>query len=279
MNVSNPLTRLDIDGAYATRGKTLVLQNGRNDNIDVGDASYVRIVGPTEPFSISGICCGTNGKRVRLANITGQDWTVMDSSSYSSVANRIETNTGADIIVRGPVPVLDMIYDSNTSQWLLGTLNANQVIGAVGSLIYAVKTADEEVQNSATLQDDDHLFFNLNAGETWEINGELQADNASNNIDWRIAFDAPSGTNIRIYFTGIQDAGGNAIQGNGLLNALNSAKTVTISSAVSTLLTVRGIIQVGNTSGTLKFRWSQRVANGSKTIVRQYSYLKILRIK
>jgi len=279
LNNSNPVTMLDINGAYATKGKTLTLSNGRNDNIAIGDASFVRIVGPTAAFSISGIADGTNGKRVRIANITGQDWTIMDSSTYSTVGNRIETNTNSDILVRGPVPVLDMIYDSVSNQWLLGTLNANQIIGSIGNIVYCYKTSDESVTSSATIQDDDHLSFTLNQNETWELNGEIQVDNASNNIDIKTAFQMPTGSTMRIYVTGIQDAGGNAIQGNGLLTASNTPKTIQINGGVSTLVSFRGIIQTSSTSGALKFRWSQGVSNTSTTTVRAYSYMKIIRVK
>jgi hypothetical protein len=279
LNTTLPKTRLDINGAYATKQKTLTLSNGRNDNIDIGDASFVRIVGPTTSFSMSGISSGTDGKRVRIANITGQDWTIMDSSTFSSLGNRIETNTNSDIIVRGPVPVLDMIYDSVSSQWLLGTLNANQIIGSIGSIVYVYKTADESVTSSATIQDDDHLSFTLNSNETWELNGEIQVDNASNNIDIKTAFQMPTGSTMRIYVTGIQDAGGNAIQGNGLLTASNTPKTIQINGGVSTLVSFRGIIQTGSTAGALKFRWSQGVSNNSTTTVRAYSYMKIIRVK
>jgi hypothetical protein len=279
VNNANPVTSMDINGGYATKATTLTLSNGRNDNIAIGNSSFVRITGPTSAFSISGIANGTNGKRVRLANMTGQDWTVMDSSSFSSLGNRIETNTNSDIIISGPVPILDMIYDSVSNQWLLGTLNANQVIGAVGSIIYRYKTADESVTSSATIQDDDHLTFNVNAGETWELSGEIQADNSSNNIDIKVAFQLPTGAFMRIYTTGIQDAGGNAIQGNGLLTTSNATKTMQINGGVSTLITFRGIFITGSNAGSVKFRWSQGTSNASTTTVRSYSYMKLIRVK
>ncbi|HEY6171190.1 MAG TPA: hypothetical protein VIX80_02920, partial [Candidatus Kapabacteria bacterium] len=279
INDADPETSLDVNGAYATKSTTLTLSNGRNDNISIGNSSFVRITGPTAPFSVSGIANGSNGKRVRIANLTGQDWTIMDSSSFSTLGNRIETNTNSDIIVSGPVPVLDMIYDSVSNQWLLGTLNANQVIGAIGSIIYKYKTADESVTNSATIQDDDHLSFNVNANETWELSGEIQVDNASNNIDIKVAFQLPTSAFMRIYVTGIQDAGGNAIQGNGLLSASNTSKTIQINGGVSTLTSFRGIFITGSNAGTVKFRWSQGVSNASTTVVRAYSFMKITRVK
>lgn len=279
LNTTTPATRLDIDGAYATRAVTLTLSNGRNDNVAIGDASFVRIVGPTAPFSISGLANGTNGKRLRIANMTGQNWTIMDSSSFSTLGNRIETNTNADIIVKGPVPILDMIFDATGSgQWLLGTLNANQIIGSIGSLVYLSKTADETVTSSATIQDDNHLSFDLNANETWEINGQIQVDNTSNNVDVKVAFQLPTATTMRVYVTGIQDAGGNAIQGSGLMTTSNTAKTILISGGVSTLITFRGILVTSSTAGTVKFRWAQGTSNASGTIVRSNSYMKILRV-
>ena len=279
INNTNPVTSMDINGAYATKQKTLTLSNGRNDNIEIGDASFVRIVGPTAAFSVSGIANGTNGKRVRIANMTGKDWTIMDSSSFSTLGNRIETNTNSDIIVSGPVPILDMIYDSVSNQWLLGTLNANQVIGAVGSIIYKYKTADESVTSSATIQDDDHLSFSVNANETWELSGEIQADNASNNVDIKVAFQLPTSASMRIYTTGIQDAGGNAIQGNGLLSTSNTTKTMQINGGVSTLITFRGIFITGSNAGAVKFRWAQGTSNASTTTVRSFSYMKLIRVK
>ncbi len=279
VNNANPVTSMDINGSYATKSTTLTLSNGRNDNISIGNSSFVRIIGPTAPFSVSGIANGTNGKRVRLANLTGQDWTIMDSSSFSTLGNRIETNTNSDIIISGPVPILDMIYDSVSNQWLLGTLNANQVIGAVGSIIYKYKTADESVTSSATIQDDDHLSFNVNAGETWELSGELQADNVSNNVDIKLAFQLPTNAFMRIYTTGIQDAGGNAIQGNGLISTSNATKTIQINGGVSTLITFRGIFVTASNAGSVKFRWAQGTANTSTTTVRSYSYMKLIRVK
>jgi hypothetical protein len=278
---TDPNYSVDMTGAYGTRATTITCSSAtQNDNVYIGNSSYIRIVGPTGPFTMSGMGQGFDGKRVRVANLTGQDWTILDSSSSSSAGNRFVTGTNSDVTIKGPVSVLDFIYDGPTGQWFLGTLNANQIIGSVGSLTYRYKTADETVTNSAVIQDDDHLWFYVNAGETWEINGEMDASNPANNYDIKCAFEIPTSAAMKIMYTGIQDAGGNAVQGNGQFTASNGTKTVQINGGVHTLITFRGIIRAISNSGYVKFRWAQGTANlVNPTTLHQYSYLKITRIQ
>lgn len=277
---TDPNYSADITGAYGTRASTITLSSSSpNHNVYIGNSSYVRIVGPTGPFTMTGMGQGFDGKRVRVANLTGQDWTIIDSSSSSSAGNRFVTGTNSDVTIKGPVSVLDFIYDGPTSQWFLGTLNANQIIGSVGSLVYRYKTADESVTNSSVIQDDDHLYFYMNAGESWEINGEIDVSNPANNYDIKCAFEIPTSSSMKIMFTGIQDAGGNAIQGNGQFTASNQTKLLKINFGVHTLITFRGIVRAGS-SGYIKFRWAQDVANlTNPTTVHEYSYLKITRVQ
>lgn len=282
VNATDPGVRVDINGGYATRSNTVTLSNGVNNDVPVGDCAFLRILGPTAGFTITGLQAGVDGQRLRIANITGRDMTIADSSSLSALGNRIETNTNSDIIVKGPVPILDMTYDGATAQWLLGTLNANQIIGGIGSIMYVYKTADETVTNSAVLQNDDHLQFSMAAGQTWEIGGELlaydvgYANNA--NFGMNMAFTVPTGSILRIYYTGIQDAGGNAILGNGVLNTSGTAGTVEIKPANNALITFRGIVITGSNAGTVQFKWCQNSANATGTRLTQYSYMRFTRI-
>jgi hypothetical protein len=280
INLTTPGTRVDINGGFATRSRTDTLSTGTNNDIAVGDCSYLRVVGPTGPFTITGMAAGVDGQHVRLANITGNDMTIADSSALSALGNRIETNVNADIIVKGPVPILDMIYDAGTSQWLLGTLNANQVIGTIGSLNYAVKSAAQTISNSVVLTNDNDLSFSLSANQTWELNGEIDATCPANNIDIKVGFTIPAGATMKIMYTGIQDAGGNAIQGNGQLTASGVGKTLSINAANSTLISFRGIIAIGNTAGTVQFKWAQGTASAvNATTVSANSYMKVIRVK
>ncbi|HET9135316.1 MAG TPA: hypothetical protein VFO76_01665, partial [Candidatus Kapabacteria bacterium] len=284
VNATNPGIRVDINGGYATRSKTDTLTTGTNNNLSVGDCAFLRIVGPTGPFTITGLQAGVDGQRLRIANITGYDMTIADSSSLSSAGNRIETNTNSDIVVKGPVPILDMTYDGATSQWLLGTLNANQIIGGIGSILYVYKTSDETVTNSNTLQNDDHLFFSVAAGQTWELNGEIDAKCTSTSPDMDMAFSVPTGSTLKIMYTGIRDANGNAILGNGQFTAsgVNPSapnETVGLDNTKHVLITFRGIVRTGST-GTIQFQWCQHTASNSDPVtVFTDSYMKLIRIQ
>ena len=280
VGLTNPGVIMDLNGGFAAHPNNDTLSNGVNNNIAVGNYSFIRIVGPTAPFTITGMAAGVDGQHVRLCNITGQDMTIADSSTLSSLGNRIETNVNADIIIKGPVPILDMTYDAATSQWLLGTLNANQIIGSVGSIQYATKPANTVRGNTAVVANDPDLFIPMSAYQTWELNGELDFTNAANNIDCKIAFTIPTGATMKIMFTGIQDAGGNAIQGNGQLQASGVSRTLSINAAVSTLITVRGIITTVATSGDVTLKWAQGTANlGNPTTLNSGSYMKIIRVR
>lgn len=287
VGATDPGIRVDINGGYATRSKTVTLTSASpNNNVPVGDCAFLRIIGPTAPFTITGLAAGVDGQRLRIANITGQDMTIADSSSSSTLGNRIETNTNSDIIVKGPVPILDMTYDGATSQWLLGTLNANQIVGGVGSILYAYKTADESIGNNATgatLQDDDHLKFTVSAGQTWELNGEIDVKCTSTNPDMDFAFTVPTGSTLKVMFTGIQDANGNAIMGNGQITASGvrpSNPSMALDNTKHVLISFRGIIRTGSTGGAIQFQWCQNSGSTTDPVtVYKDSYMKLIRIQ
>jgi hypothetical protein len=152
--------------------------------------------------------------------------------------------------------------------------------GAVSdpAVLYLVKSADETVTSSATIQDDNHLNFAVAANRTYELSGAITADNTTNSIDIKVAFQLPTGGSINVYVLGVQDAGGLAIQGSARLTVSNTPKTITISGAVSTLIQFRGIVVIGNNSGNVKFRWAQGTSNATGTIVRANSYMVLRRV-
>ncbi len=278
INTSTPNEALDINGGYATRATDVTLVNGVNDNIAVGNTAYLRIIGPTAAFTVKGLAAGSNGQRLRIVNTTGKDMTVAYKGS-SIAANNIETNTGGDVIVKGTAPVLDMIYDSTLSEWLLGTLNANQVVGGVGSLIYAYKGSASSVDSLGAYSDPD-LKFSVNANETWEINGELDFKGVVNNNNAKITFTIPSGATMKVMYTGIQDANGQGIAGNDQLTTTSGAlsSAITVDGNKSTLVGMRGIIRTGNSAGTIQFQWASATNNKAVTLASD-SYMKIQRIK
>lgn len=74
------------------------LVNGTNNNVYPGYATFGRIVGPTAAFTITGIRQGELGRMLLLRNTVGFNMTIANESGSSDAANRIFTQTGADLV-------------------------------------------------------------------------------------------------------------------------------------------------------------------------------------
>jgi hypothetical protein len=284
VNATNPNVLVDINGGYATRSKNVTINNGVNNDVPVGDCAFLRLIGPTAPFTITGLAAGTDGQRLRICDVTGFDMTVANGSLLSQYGNRIETDVGSDIIVKGTIPILDMTYDSTLHEWLLGTLNANQIIGGVGSILYAYKTVNQTIVNSNVLANDADLVFNVYANQTWEVSGVFDLTDvagAVNTGNFKFAVVPPAGSpNMRVFYTANENLNGNGTEGAGVLNTTGVASgTITITKALDCFVLINGIINTGANAGTIQIKWAQDNANADGSTLNQFSYLRLMRVK
>lgn len=127
------------------------------------------------------------------------------------------------------------------------------------------KSADETVNNSTTLQNDDHLILPVGANEVWAFTLCLLFRSGTT-PDLKYAFTAPSGATVQflstIYFDSIGDGASTTvatIPGNGT--------TVTV------VDTATGVITASNTAGNMTLQWAQNVQNSSDTKVLAGSYI------
>jgi hypothetical protein len=131
-----------------------------------------------------------------------------DGHILMHVQNGYELDELHDVLIATPANNDALIYESSTQLW------KNKTIGGWN---YIVKSANQDVTNSATLQDDTELQFSVVAGGQYMI--ELDAVISSNNTsaDYQSAFNVSSGT----------------MKGNGIYTAtgLTGIATVTITSA------------------------------------------------
>ena len=104
-----------------TRANNTSLANGNNATIDFGAKVFVKIkAGPTGAFAICGIAGGADGRELILYNATGQNMTIAnDSGVEPTAANRIYTNTGADLTATTGNGMVRLIYDSEDSRWIV----------------------------------------------------------------------------------------------------------------------------------------------------------------
>lgn len=137
--------------------------------------------------------------------------------------------------------------------------------------LVARKTADETVNNSATLQNDDTLALSAVAIADYLFECSLRySTNGTANLKW--SFTVPAGAAI-VYSALHIPAGGSALTMTELINT-------GVGTADDSINYVRmlGIFQTVGTAGTLQLQWAQNTANASDTKVLSASFMTLQRI-
>ena len=273
-------TKLDVNGSIALReGTAITLANGANNNVALGSSSFFRITTPTAAFNISGFSSGQDGRVLYIINTTTYNMTLNNSSASSTAANRIQTATGADVVIGGGGSVT-LVYNLTLTKWVVMSTAGAFIssTGIVGSSTYVVKSADQSMSSNTTLTDDTELLFNVNANETWYLETTLFLD--GNGVNMKYAIDIPSGL-IKVDLkqwagTGVGNTPHELIVAD---NTATTNNSFAINNNTTTSAGFNGIITVGATGGSVKIRWAQNSSNGTTTTVKQYSYLKATRIQ
>lgn len=141
--------------------------------------------------------------------------------------------------------------------------------------IFVLKAADEIVNNSATLQNDNELFLTVEPA-TYLLDGWLRHQSPTA-ADLKLDFTSPSGTSGHWTSFGLMNTA-TTTSGDLLAETLTISQTCTAGGAGSNVAVVlKGTIVV-TTAGTLQLRWAQQTATASDTTMRANSWLKLTRI-
>ena len=140
------------------------------------------------------------------------------------------------------------------------------------------KTADETVNGSTTLQDDDHLFFTVNANEVWRIDYVLYGSNASLNPGFKANFSIPSGATwhaISRAFFSTDTTDGN--ETGSAPQDFSFAGGDFIETAITTWVRMFAVLEVtlinGANAGSFKLQWAQAASKVSDTKLLKGSYM------
>lgn len=136
------------------------------------------------------------------------------------------------------------------------------------------KAANESVNNSTTLQDDDHLQFPIGANEIWVVELGMHY-NSGTTPDLKIEVSGPATMFGRIGVLGL----------NGSLAAIAASVTESIAVPIGGqgggtdgFVLGKGVFENGGTPGTLRLRWAQNTADASNTIMYLHSWLIAWRV-
>jgi len=184
-----------------------------------------------------------------------------DDDHTQYVLRNILTTRG-DLFRRGASAIERLALGSN-GQYLKS--DGTDAVWATPSMPTVVlKTADETVNNSNTLQNDDHLLFAVAANEVWEFLLLIRVLSNSD-ADFRYAFTIPTGASLKRY----TDFGGSALRSeldgttNQWLDGGGEDKQVLI----------RYVYIGGANAGNVQLQWAQGTATAFDTKVLTNSYI------
>ena len=129
--------------------------------------------------------------------------------------------------------------------------------------LFAVKTVEECLASSTTMQNDDELLLAIGANEIWHFTCPILFD-AHASPDIKFTFTGPSGSVISFAPLGSISndlAGGDEWDVAGL------------GVDVQMMVTLGGVIKTAGTPGSLRLRWAQQVSHGTPVCVHPGSML------
>lgn len=134
--------------------------------------------------------------------------------------------------------------------------------------LFVVKGANETVTNSSTLQDDDHLAFDVGANQVWLLEFTMVGEASSSTPDAKLALSVPTGTTGQwgAFAPGLGIGGSVAYTHLVTSNATFAALPVGMQTNDNPpTCTVRGIIATTQ-AGTVRLRWcNNTAASGQST--------------
>ena len=197
--------------------------------------------------TISGATGITSVGTITTGVWTGTDIAVADGGTGASTAAAARTNLGA-----------------------LGTTG-------LSSVEFIRKAADETIDTSSTLQNDDDFVVALAASEVVAFELVLFI-NSGSTPDFKFAFTVPSGA---VLTWGI----GSSVMMNTSETAVGSATETASGTAIALagqaarrLVTVSGLVVNSTTAGNLQFQWAQNTSDAGSTKIEARSYMLVMRV-
>lgn len=140
------------------------------------------------------------------------------------------------------------------------------------------KSADEHVNNSTTLQDDDHLTFAVGADEIWVVQYHLYITCTSATPDFKCALSVPASTTGKIAQHGAAP-GNTVVEGD-----MSSLSFATVTTALTSGVTASGSaapaftlfsasVATSSTAGSIVLQWAQNTATATNTTLQTGSFL------
>jgi hypothetical protein len=151
-----------------------------------------------------------------------------------------------------------------------GRVKASDIRAAMP--VQAIKSADESVTSSTTLQNDDELALALLAGVEYRISGLVILTGAAAAGGAAIAFTWPAGVTVEWSGSGLAIAGGANV--NAIRNTSGTSSPFGTSGATPVPAFIEGTVFPAPANFTLQTQWAQSASNATATVVKLGSRLR-----
>jgi hypothetical protein len=172
------------------------------------------------------------------------------------------------------VNALNAITDgSNISTAGNATIGGNLTVTGIGQTQVVRKTANETVNNTSVLQNDDDLVLTLVANAVYEFTLRLHY-NSGLTPDFKFGWVFPLSTTMIYAGVAADTAGGVVIPG----GQIQTTVPAICGAAADFTAFYTGFIYTSSTAGTIRLTWAQNTANLSNTTLNTGTYLKAVRV-
>lgn len=145
--------------------------------------------------------------------------------------------------------------------------------GKITTPLSVLKTTDESVASSTTLQDDDELFLTLEANGVYEFEA-LLIITSDVTPDFKYLWNEADGT---FDFTQTLWETGAAVSQDSI-NEISAALAVIVTGTTENFILIKGIIIAAGAGGTLQLQWAQNTSDAGSTVVKANSYLRLVKL-
>lgn len=229
----------------------------------------------TSPASASWVeipnSSSTFGSNLKLAS-TAQLTIGADTNLFRNAANVLRTNDA--LIVDGALTASGGV-----------AITGNLSVTGVGQVQYIAKTADETINSSTTLQNDDHLVLPVVANAVYTFELDLYMTESTDFVgDFKMSFTCPTGATFDMHGSGahITDlSAGTSSNGEWIGKLATSSAGASLSFGVGTSLTgvrVHGRLVMSSTAGNFQMQWAQNASDASGTTLKAGSIMTMTRV-
>lgn len=140
-----------------------------------------------------------------------------------------------------------------------------------------VKAVDESVTSSITLQDDDALLLPVSANATYELRVTVYYSAAAGG-GLKCGFTFPAGATLTAGVVGYLPGGSFTISRTSASFTSGLSNLAVEGGSQQSTADYSGTLITASTSGTIRMLWAQNISNGTATVVKAGSLLRLTRI-